>query len=218
MPKPIKFESELLEIRDLTKDVKHFVFSSPKDFTFEAGQFVNIAIDKVRRPYSIASSPELNKIELCVKLIETGQFTPELFKLKEEDKIQVIGPMGFFKIKDDKKDLVFISTGTGVTPFRSMLLNNNFKNKITLIAGYKHKEDELYKDEFKKLEKTNKNFEYLVAYSREDDNKHVQDILVNYINKKTDYYICGLKEMVFSVRAMLSENVLKENIFFERYD
>ena len=38
------------------------------------------------------------------------------------------------------------------------------------------------------------------------------------IDKKTDYYICGLKEMVFSVRAMLSENVLKENIFFERYD
>ena len=26
MIRPIKFESELLEIKDLTKDVKHFVF------------------------------------------------------------------------------------------------------------------------------------------------------------------------------------------------
>ena len=217
MIRPIKFESELLEIKDLTKDVKHFVFSTSENFTFEAGQFVNIAIDKVRRPYSIASSPEKDNIELCVKLVENGQFTPKLFKLNEGDKIQVIGPMGHFKIKDTKKDLVFISTGTGVTPFRSMLLNNKFKNKITLIAGYKHQEDELYGEEFRKLEKINTNFEYLVVFSREKEHHHVQDVLKDYNQKKTDYYICGLKEMVFSVKEMLEENKIQD-IFFERYD
>ena len=38
-------------------------------------------------------------------------------------------------------------------------------------------------------------------------------------DEKADYYICGLKEMVNSVKDLLLEKgIPNENVFFEKYD
>jgi len=73
--------------------------------------------------------------------------------LKEGDRVNVMAPMGHFFLKENAKeqDIVFVSTGTGIAPFRSMipmlLAEDHFKT-ITLIAGYRHEEERLYHDGF----------------------------------------------------------------------
>ena len=227
-PKPEKFESEIILADFLSEDVKHIILSVPNEFKFIPGQYVSVILEKddknIRRPYSICSYPNhANNIELCIKIVENGLATPLIKELKIGNKLEVLGPLGEFIINDESKDkdIVFISSGTGIGPFKSMIpwiLKSKFKNKITLIAGYR--EIPLYDKEFKDLEKKFPNFVYKVALSSEG--KRVQDVLnenSNDLDKKAHYYLCGLKEMINSVRGLLVDNrVEMSSIFSEKYD
>lgn len=227
-----RFKSKILEVRELCDDVKHYVISTSPDFNFTAGQFISIILkindNEIRRPYSIASKPTPNSLDLCIKILPNGYATPTISKFKVGDEIEILGPMGGFVINEEslKKNLVLISTGTGITPFRSMthdLLENNFKNKLTLITGYRYEEHCLYEPEFHKLEKSHPNFSYQRILSRPrketKEKGHVQLIVERNIDKKAHYYICGLKEMINSVKELLIERgIPKDQIFFEKYD
>jgi ferredoxin-NADP reductase len=233
-----RFKTKILEIKNICDDVKHFVIKTNKDFLFKPGQFISIILNidgkEIRRPYSIASAPYPNSLELCIKILPNGKATPTIDELKEGDEIEIIGPMGRFTLHEssEKKDLILISTGTGITPFRSLanhLLKKEkesiFKNKITLITGYRYEENCLYEPEFKKLEKNHSNFSYHGILSRPRDSQpnqekgHVQLLVEKHINPNAHYYLCGLTPMIDSVRELLKEKgIKKEQIFFEKYD
>ena len=228
--KVFRFKSKIIKKINLTSNVKNLTLSVPKEFDFYPGQFVSLILNKdgkeIRRPYSISSPPYKNQsensLDICIKIIPNGLATPLIDSLKIGDEIDVLGPMGTFIINDSLNDLVFISTGTGIGPFKSMinyLLKNNFQNKIVLLTGYRYKEDVLYDKEFKELEKKHDNFTYHTILSKESENDYVQNLVEKNINKNYHYYICGLKEMVNSVKELLEQKgIHKENVFFERYD
>ncbi|MEK6891263.1 MAG: FAD-binding oxidoreductase [Nanoarchaeota archaeon] len=235
--KNLKFQSEILDIVQLTQNVKHFKISVPKDieFTFTPGQYISIIMDdksknlRLRRPYSIVSSVKDTKkgyVELCIKILENGNITPILDKLKIKDKIECLKPLGDFKISEESKNknIIFISTGVGIAPFKSMiseLLNHNFKNKITLLTGYKMEEDKLYDQEFNELKKQHNNFKYYSVLSESENGRagRVQSILEKHFDKKADYYICGVKNMISSVRLLLlKKGILGKDIYSEKYD
>ena len=100
------------------------------------------------------------------------------------------------------RDLVMISTGTGIAPFRSML-NYIYEKKIAhkkihLIFGSKKKENLLYHDEFKAMAKKQESLEYHVALSRENFNGfqgYVHSIYRDlYRNRQNaHFYLCGFK-------------------------
>lgn len=230
-----KIKSKILEIKYLTKDTKKFVISVPRDFSFKAGQYILLEIQikgKIqRRAYSIASEPNMkNIIELCIKKIVREGFVSELFKLKTNSKITFIGPAGKFFINEiPKNNLVFISVGTGIAPFKSMveylLKELKFKKQITLIHGYRHEKDILYKNEFEELEKQFKNFKQKIILSKPKEQTkkilkgHVQEFIKDIETKNTKFYICGMKEMVSeSILKLKSLKVKSENILFEKYD
>lgn len=232
-----RFESEIIDIKQLTKDTKHFKISVPKDFLFIPGQYVSIIKDntekstKLRRPYSIVSTPSQTKenyIELCIKILENGNITPILDKEKTGNKLEILGPLGNFTINKEstQKNIIFISAGVGIAPFKSMiseLLANNFKNKITLITGYKNENTILYDKEFKDLEKKHPNFIYKTILSQPINNQdkpgRVQILLEENFDSSADYYICGLKDMISSVQLLLlKKGILGKNIYSEKYD
>ncbi len=235
--KPEKFQSEVINIIQLTNNVKHFTISVPKDFNFIPGQYISIIKDnpnngiKLRRPYSIVSKVNsnisYNSIDLCIKILENGNITPLLNKLKKGDKIECLGPLGNFKISEESKDknTIFISTGVGIAPFISMiefiLEKSNKKHKVKLITGYKTNEDILYEKELKSLENKHSNFKYYSILSESDTGNggRVQKLVEEHFDKNADYYICGLKDMISSVRLLiLKKGVLGKNIYSEKYD
>lgn len=224
-----KFDSEVLDIKDISQDTKHITITVPEEFDFYPGQFIslilNINNEELRRPYSIASKPGEGKLELCIKILPDGKATPTLGKLKSGDKINAMGPMGTFYINDQSlaKPIIFISTGTGVAPFRSIithLLEHSFEKPINLITGYRFEANVLYEQAFKNLESKYPNFKYHRICSREGERKgYVQILIDENFKEDADYYICGLKDMVNSVTEHLSKKgISKDNIFFEKYD
>lgn len=227
----LKFKSKIIESKYVNHNTKHITISVPEKFDFHPGQFVSLILfingEEHRRPYSIASKPQKNKLELCIKILPNGKTTPTISNLKEGDELTVLGPMGTFYIykKSLNKNIIFVSTGTGIAPFRSMianLLENNFENNITLITGYRYKEDILYEEEFKEFKEKYKKFLYHRILSRTDDESekgYVQKLIDKNLDLDADYYICGLKEMVNSVKEYLElKGISKGNIFFEKYD
>ena len=229
------FESEILEIKNLTPSVKYLKLSKPEDFEFKPGQYLSFSfyIDgkKLRTPYSIASLPGENYIEFCIKLVEKGKAPKFIKTLKKADKVELFGPAGKFFINEHSinKDLIFISAGTGISTFISMipyLLKTEFKNKLILLKGFRSEEEILYDKELSELEKNHKNFKFYNILSQPKNknflNKgYVQGFLEKYIPKnfKGDFYICGLSEMINRVIKNLKELNIEENrMFFEKYD
>ena len=227
--------AKLIESREIAPNVRHFVFETPEvdQLPFSPGQFVSftevLSGKKITRPYSIASAPEGNRFELCLNLVEEGLFSPFLFEMKPGDTVQTSAPLGYFVLRNPAREAIFVATGTGIAPFRSMLhahLGRGEAKDITLIFGVRYEQTLLYRAEFEELERLHPNFHFWPTLSRpEPDWKgrtgHVQKHLLEAIGERRDLdvYICGLKLMVDDVRALLKGlGFDRKQIVFEKYD
>jgi len=226
----------LVDVRELAPNVRNFVFEVPgvRDFCFVPGQFVslthNIGGKEITRPYSIASKPDGNRFDLCLNLVEDGIFTPWLFSLRPGDEIETSAPLGFFVLRNPQRDAVFVATGTGIAPIRSMLeawlVQNSDPRQLTLIFGVRYEYGLLYRVEFVELAKKHPNFRFWPTLSRPEPSwtgrtGHVQAHLVEAVGERRDMdvYICGLKAMVDDVRALLKGMGFdRKQIIYEKYD
>lgn len=227
-----KLTARLIATEDVTPTVRNFVFELSDELNFKPGQFVNLSfnIDDKRyfKPYSIASPPQHKRtLELCVKLVEGGRFTPLLFERKVGDEFGIMGPLGLFTLeKADKEKLVFIAAGTGITPFRSMvldLLENKTDKQITLIFGVRHETEILYEDEFDLLAQNYPNFRFIKVVSKPTDEwegrtGHVQDNFDMIDTQSSNVYICGLPAMIEGAKEkLINMGMASEDIHFEKY-
>ena len=232
------YTGRIVDIKKETFDTNQFIIEllGVKQFEFKPGQFVSFQLPihenpkKALRHYSIASSPFENKLKFIINKVEGGLGTSFLFeKAKIGTEFPILGPVGKFILPEIiDRDLVMISTGTGIAPFRSML-NYIYEKKIQhkkihLIFGSKKKDNLLYHDEFKAMAKKQESLEYHVALSRENFNGfqgYVHSIYRDlYRNRQNaHFYLCGFKQMIMDARSWLQENNYNRNyIHFEIYD
>jgi ferredoxin-NADP reductase len=212
--------------KNLTEDVILFSFSVPKDFTFEAGQYIMLkminGIDSKWRAYSICSPPsQVEQIDLCVKIV-VGGFASELFKKVEVGQEFLMKSVFGHFIFEQAEESWFICAGTGIAPMYSMIKEHLLKlphMKFVLLASFRCKTNLLFHDEFNELTKYD-NFEYYPTLTREKwegRTGRVQEHLPEDCSGKT-FYLCGLKELVLETKeVLLSKGVAKEKIKFERY-
>lgn len=234
--KPRFYDAKVSKIISLSETVKHFVldYASECDTKFIAGQFMMVHLEKDgkphKKPYSIASSPSLNKqIELSIKKVEGGYVSSWFFTLKEGDTLHTSLPYGFFTVREPWQDnIVFVGTGTGVAPLRGMihaLYEKGCTKDIWLIFGNRYETDILYHDEWRELEKKHKNFHFIPTVSRpqtwKGETAYVQEIVKKTFAGKTtglDFYGCGLVPMCQQLKsALLEMNIPKEQIHFEQF-
>jgi ferredoxin-NADP reductase len=227
--------ARLIESFELAPDVRHFVFEAEDSapFTFVPGQFVSFTApvgDKlITRAYSLASAPGPgNRFELCLNRVPEGIFSNELFHLKPGDTVEMKPPLGMFVLRQPPRDSLFIATGTGIAPFRSML-QGHLTDKgpaFTLLFGVRYESHLMYGSEFEQLAQRYPHFRYWPTLSRPDPdwrgrNGHVQTHLDEALTgrRDVDVYLCGLKAMVDDVRRLLKERGFdRKQIFYEKYD
>ena len=126
------FTAHVESIKNLTHDVRQLdlCLIEPKTIDFRPGQFVSFEMPHpqtgrlVTRAYSIASQPTRSDvITLLFNLVPGGSGSGFLFDLKAGEKTHFKGPAGNFYLRDDpNRELLFIASGTGIAPIRSMLL------------------------------------------------------------------------------------------------
>ncbi len=146
-----------------------------------------------------------------------------LCDLQVGDTVEVTGPVGKrFLLPADPSahDYVFFATGTGIAPFRGMLLDllsTNCSSRVILVMGSPYASDLLYHQELEALAKKHANFQYITAISREkqDDGSrplYVHDRLLTHASEfktllETDrglIYICGIAGMELGVMQKLA--------------
>ena len=156
----------------------------------------------------------------------TGVCSNYLCARKPGDKIMLSGPSGKqFILPENPGDYnyVFLATGTGIAPFRGMVIDlmrkrspTGTENEVALISGCPYRTDLLYKALFDELDDKHYNFHYLKAISREDPRPdgtkpYVQyslidqkELLLPVLRKEnTLIYVCGLKGMETGIFQIL---------------
>jgi len=227
-------------LSEKTKHIEFEILDRPR-FDFIAGQFVSVREPKadgkfITRAYSIASDPRPDStFDLCLNRVENGFMSNYLCDREVGDKVHVHGPHGHFVLHEELKDTIFISTGTGVAPFRSMarwLFQHPERytgRDFWVIYGTRYEEDIYYREEFEQLAREHSNFHYVCTLSRGGDTwtgfrgyvqDHLREILKAHPGRDMQTYICGLNEMVSGVRNVLKDEFGwdKKQINFERYD
>jgi ferredoxin/flavodoxin---NADP+ reductase len=128
----------------------------------------------IKRAYSVGSSPtERAYLEFYIALVPDGTLTPRLATLKEGDRVFVAPKItGTFTLSPipTSADLLFVSTGTGIAPFMSMLRTSSTwteGRKITIVHGVRYERDLMYRDEIHQMIRDGLPLTYHAAVSRE---------------------------------------------------
>ena len=121
--------ARLVRSVSLSRFTNHLDFEIPREkrFGFVAGQWLsfrqpNTDGEEITRAYSICSPPsDDNRFALCLNRVQGGFMSNFLCDMKEGEQVSLQGPFGDFILRPPISDTIFIATGTGIAPFRSML-------------------------------------------------------------------------------------------------
>ncbi len=130
-------------------------------FPFEPGQYGTLGLmgpagKLVQRPMSISSSADdLAEYEFFIRRVEGGAFTPLLWERTVGQPINLKGPKGKFLLQDDGRRCLFVSSGTGLAPFISMLETlraRGLERDIVILHGASYDYDLAWRQQLSELE------------------------------------------------------------------
>ena len=232
-----KFNSLVVsDINNLTTDsvVISFDISITGNFDFVSGQYITIKhkIDgeEVRRAYSICSAPS-EGLSIGVKRVEGGKMSTFLVDhLNIGDSLEVMPPSGNFVYKENKKHVVAICAGSGITPIFSMIKSIDDHTNFSLLYGNKSEQSTMFYSELKTIkDNSSKHLNIHWFFSKEKvqssingriDKNNLQQLLNTFSNLKDadDFYICGPGDLIDNVKELLLLNQINESkIHFERF-
>lgn len=211
-----------------TSDVTSFIWQPQENLDWKAGQFLHYVLphasaDKrgTERWFTIAAAPEEKTVRLTTRFAQEkgSTFKKALQNLPIGAAVKVDPPEGNFIVEDPKSEFVFLAGGIGITPFRSILKDLDYrgeKPKINLLYSNRNP-DFVYKEELEGFKKNNPNLaiHYLISPQRIDEESikaHIPDL------KNPIFYLSGPEPMVEALGETLKkmgvwENHLKQDWF-----
>lgn len=146
---------KVIENRHWTESLFSLRVEAPQ-LSFEAGQFVRIALDvegeRVARAFSFVNPPGDPVLEFYGVIVPEGPLSPRLAKLKGGDALYIAhNPAGFLVLSEvpDTQTLWLVSTGTGIAPFLSLArtetLWRRFRN-VVLVHAVRYARELTYRD------------------------------------------------------------------------
>ncbi|MHB8585857.1 MAG: ferredoxin--NADP reductase [Thermoplasmatota archaeon] len=202
-------------------------------YKFVAGQFCMIYGESgpPRRPYSIASPPfEPLVLDFAVADVNENGDSGWLYHRQPGDTIELGPARGVFTFKTPPgQTAVFLATGTGAAPFRSMLWDQwgrGEEPEIWFFLGARVPEEIPYRDEFQSMALDHPSFHYIPVVSRAapgtwaGEQGHIQGPFFKAFGRRTDFdaYLCGVPAMVAELaNALRLQGVPADRIHQERY-
>ena len=207
-------------------------------FPFEPGQYATLGLmgtegKLVQRPMSISSpASDLSEYEFFIRLVDAGGFTPLLWERTVGDAINIKGAKGKFLIQDDGRALFMIATGTGLSPFMSMLdalRERGDTRDVVLLHGVSYDHDLAWRDELQALAEGGYPLRYIATVSRPQQcpdwtglTGRAEAVVEGQLDElgltadNTTLYLCGNPDMVSAIeeiaaaRGFAPEQVRKE--------
>ena len=209
----------------LAPSVGHYQFvrddGQPLDFV--PGQFIQVHFryadgTPAKRSYSLATIHDHalgpgEAVEIAVSYVPGGAATALFEGLPEGGHVEASGPFGRFCLMpgDRNARYLLIATGTGVTPYRSMLpqlrsLMAERGVEVVLLQGARTPAELLYGDEFRAFADAHPEFRYVPCLSRELPPDPHPDVRHGYVQQhlgafapdaaRDIAYLCGNPDMV----------------------
>ncbi len=238
---PFKFETKFIKKEKLTDEIYTFYFDrvkrgSAEYFDFIPGQYVRLTL-RIDNPdgrgssryFTISSSPtDLEYFTITTRIIKSS-FKKSLLALKSGEKVKVYGPMGYFDFEyKDSAPKILLAGGIGITPFYSLLRfidAKKLKQKITLFVSFADREEMIFFDELKEVEKRNSNIKVIYTLTKEKCSEFEygrinEQLIKRYAKdyKDSKFFIVGSEEMEEALYGIVSKMGIKDkNIFKENF-
>ncbi len=197
----MSYKVEIVDIEDVTHDVRAYTFEKPDGYSFTPGQATEVAIDKdgwrdEKRPFTFTNLPDDDHLEFVIKSYpDHNGVTEQIAQLEEGDRFIIDDSWGTIEYKGPG---VFLAGGAGVTPFISIFRDLNQKNAIgqnKLIFSNKTESDIILKDEFSEILGN----QFINVITDEPADGHIyldgfidKDFLVEQIDDfDQPFYVCG---------------------------
>jgi ferredoxin-NADP reductase len=210
---------KIVDIEQLTHDVKRFRVEKPPGYSFTPGQATELSINTKqwkdeKRPFTFTSLLSEPYLEFTIKIYPLHHgLTGELDKLKTGDELIIRDVWGAISYKGQG---LFIAGGAGITPFLSIFRNLAAKNEIAgnlLIFANKTKADIILENELKIL----LGKDLINILSEEKMQGYEFGLITESILRKTiddsitKFYVCGPPPMMDSVLKHLNRMGVGEN-------
>jgi len=208
--------------------VRLYSIACPSQGEDGAGNVVSTTPKRVideRKPQKPHEDPDNHGLFL-------GVCSNYICNLRVGDEVQLSGPSGkrfLLPVDPSQHDYLFVATGTGIAPFRGMLMellegpNGPCKSKMHLVMGVPYTTDLLYDDLFVRYARDFPNFTYSTAISRERRPDGRRGLYVDAMideqidvfgeliaNPRTLIYVCGLAGMQVGLYRVLGKHNLGE--------
>lgn len=227
LPNTKMIPAKIDALKMLSKDILRVRLRLPpgRELKFLAGQYADvIGPSGLRRSYSFAAATEAGALEFHVRRVKGGEMSAYWFNTAQvDDLLRVNGPRGTFVLRHTPQtDVVFLATGTGIAPVKSMLeeiasLPKDQQPRTIRLYWGGRTESDLYWDPHGLLS----HLHYVPTLSRasaawQGARGYVQDaFLASDPNLNgVQVYACGSEDMIQSSRRALESNGLAAQDFF----
>lgn len=197
---------------------------------FLAGQYIDFLLkDGSKRSFSLGNAPhDAEFLQLHVRRVAGGSFTGHVFEtMKEKEILRFEGPFGTFFLREDSdKPIVFVASGTGFAPIKSIVeeaIHKGIKRAMTLYWGGRRPKD-LYMNTLAEQWAAEGKLRYVpvVSEAKPEDNWTGRTGFVHRAVMEDfpdlsghQVYACGVPIMVDSARKDFTEQCrLPEDEFF----
>ncbi len=217
------------------KDTPVFVFDKPENFSFVAGQFCVLRLNHMSvtdargnaRPLSIASAPSQDKLEFSWRMSQSA-FKVSAQELSIGDTVTIKGPCGNFVLLDDSSvPVVFLVGGIGITPVRSMLLEDQIKRvnrPTTVIYSNRTPQDAPFFEEINDFSKL-QNVSIVHTITNTDyapwdgERGYITSKMIQKSSNwgKSHYYIIGTGGFVSAMADILTEIVSSDQVHIDNF-
>jgi ferredoxin-NADP reductase len=216
---------KILNIEQVTHDVKRFQLEKPKGYTFKPGQATDVSINipalkEEKRPFTFTGLNSADYLEFTIKIYtDHDGITNKLGKLKPGSELIIRDVWGDIEYKGDG---TFIAGGAGITPFISIFRDLKQRNKIgnnLLIFANKTVKDIILENELKLLLGNS----FVNILSGEKATGYSYGLITEEFLKKNipalsgNYYLCGPPPMMEAVIKILKTiGISEQSITMEK--
>src|SRR5437868_6810901 len=204
---------KILEITEVTHDVKSFKFEKPEGYSFVPGQATDVSVNKPGwedelRPFTFTSLNEHPYLQFTIKrYADHNGVTNQIHQLKAGDELIIRDVWGAIEYKGEG---YFIAGGAGITPFLAILRQLKKENHIgnnQLFFCNKTENDIILKDELQGM--LGKNAVFTTTNEKSEnyefariDQKYLKEHIKDFTKR---FYICGPDQMVVDINNILSK-------------
>lgn len=230
-----KYRVHLVQKKKVARETVSFHFEKPQGYSHKAGQFIVLKVldleadeKETEHFFSLSSAPYEDALAITTRIRGT-KLKQKLNSYDIGHEIQISDAMGSFLLDEENKPVVFLAGGIGITPFRSMILQETYEKSprtITLFYSNPTQLEAAYLEELQEGEKNNRNFKLVPIMTRDETWEGEKDhISFNMIKKnisdvpKVVFYSAGPPQMVETLKSMLlTSGILQERIKVEEFE